>query len=64
MTATQHEKRKTFVDARRHGATLQAAARKAKLTLDEAHRIEGRTYCASCGDHVRYDDCPHWDYES
>lgn len=33
-----------FRHLRRHGANLETAARKADLTLDEAHKAEGRFY--------------------
>ena len=60
-----------FRHLRRHGANLETAARKADLTLDEAHKAEGRFYCPSCpaetgpfaGAYVPYSECPHWDYE-
>ena len=61
-----------FRHFRRHGASLETAARKADLTLDEAHKAEGRFYCPNCpaetgpygGAYVPYSECPHWDYET
>ncbi len=61
-----------FRHLRHHGASLETAARKADLTLDEAHKTEGRHYCPSCpaetspfdGAYVPRNECPHWDYET
>ncbi len=61
-----------FRHLRRHGANLETAARKADLTLDEAHKAEGRFYCPNCpaetgpfgGAYVPRSECPHWDYET
>lgn len=61
-----------FRHLRRHGASLESAAHKANLTLDEAHKAEGRFYCPSCpaetgpfdGAYVPRSECPHWDYET
>lgn len=61
-----------FRHARRHGGSLDSAACKADLTLDEAHKAEGRFYCSSCpaetgpfgGAYVSRSECPHWDYET
>lgn len=49
---------------RTHGISVSRAARQARLTTDQAMRLEGKRYCESCGDYVRDEDCVHWDYES
>ena len=60
-----------FRHLRRHGVSFETAARKADLTLDQAHKAEGRFYCPNCpaetgpfdGAYVHRSECPHWDYE-
>lgn len=61
-----------FSHLRHHGASLESAVSKTDLTLDEAHKAEGRHYCPSCpakigpfdGAYVSRSECPHWDYET
>lgn len=61
-----------FRHLRHHGTSLESAAHKADLTLDEAHKVEGRHYCPSCpaetgpfdGAYVPRSECPHWNYET
>ena len=59
-----HERVREFRSARSHGQSIAQAARKADISIDRAHKLEGRSYCSQCGDFVSDDDCVHWDYES
>ena len=53
-----------FRHARAHGKSIEQAARMAGISEERGHKLEGETYCSTCGGYVSTDECPHWDYES
>ena len=60
MTVEQKSK---FRSLRAHGQNIGTAARRAGLTVDQAHRLEWRRYCPTCYDYVTDEQCAHWDME-
>jgi hypothetical protein len=58
------EQKSSYWFARHHGATIAAAARKARIDEDAAQRLEGKRWCDECGAYVCDEECVHWDYES
>jgi len=58
------EQKSKFRSLREHGETVGTAARRARLTVDQAHRLEGRYYCDRCYAYVTDEQCAHWDFES
>lgn len=58
------ERRAKFRHLRAHGKSVEAAADAVGVEPEKGYRWEGKRWCSDCGDYVRFEDCPHWDYES